>query len=141
MKFAVFVAVLFCCVTARVNQTCIQQNNQTFGVAAPPGVQPRNFNNFKEIMDSFITSSFRVSKIKLCTSDAGQTTGINLQLSEWNGTTFRKNPIILTPIGYFTNKDNCQTTELESPIQWLQIWYDKTGLTSVRFSDQNGKIV
>jgi hypothetical protein len=41
----------------------------------------------------------------------------------------------LSPIGDVTNKDdNCQVTNLESPIKALQIGYDKLGLTRIKFS-------
>jgi hypothetical protein len=111
------------------------QTDQPFEIALPPDKKPRVFKNLKDIVDSNITSSFTVSKIKVCTSKAGQTTGILLQLKEWEATKFGNNPMNLSPIGDVTNKnDNCQVTNLESPIKVLQIGYDKLGLNRIKFS-------
>ena len=135
MKFTALLAVLFCCVTAEVDRKCIEQTDQSFGIASPPDKKPRVFKNLKDIVDSNITSSFTVSKIKVCTSKVGQTTGILLQLNEWEATKFGNNPMTLSPICDVTNKDdNCEVTNLESPIKALQIGYDKLGLTRIKFS-------
>lgn len=107
MKFSVFIAVLVYCVSGTVNQTCMQQTNQTFGLATTKNSYTHSSNNYNNIAESNCTSIFKVSKFKICTSVAGQITGLHMQLNNWNGTNFGNDPIALAPIGDVTNKLQC----------------------------------